>query len=105
MNDWKNGLELWEQMQEEKVTASDIFLLILDDLLRKNDQSSHFPLPDFLSKIQNRELGFYKKLVKIYLGYNVYPTESFLKVIIENLVEDGDTETITQIYQNWNNVS
>lgn len=104
LNNWKEGLALWQQMQTEKVTPSELFLVILEELLKRNEQSVPFSVPKSIYDVEDQS-DFYTKVTKIYLKTKAYPSREFLDHLVHNLVEAGNTKTIELIENNWLNVS
>ncbi|XP_033211722.1 leucine-rich PPR motif-containing protein, mitochondrial [Belonocnema kinseyi] len=103
LNNWKEGLALWQQMQTEKVTPSELFLVILEELLNRNEQSVPFSVPKSIYD-QEEQNDFYTKLTKIYLKTKAYPSREFLDHLVHNLVEAGNTKMIELIENNWLNL-
>lgn len=102
-NNWEEGLELWKEMQEENVRPSELFMMILTELLKRNDQSLPYQVPQSSLDVEESD-NCYTKIIKMYIEKKALPGREFFIELVENLIEAGDTKTIELIQDQWANI-
>ena len=103
MNNWEEGLALWNQMQSEKLTPSKVFMVILEELLKRNDKAVPFVGSQSDVDMEQQD-DFYTKVTKMYFKTKAYPCREFLDQVVKNLIDAGNTKMIDAIENNWQNV-
>lgn len=106
MNNWEEGLKLIQEMMIEKIRPSKLISLMLEELLKRNDQS----IPDSIKtyiKIydESKKNNNYDQIIKQYIDNYQIPSFKYLNLLLENSAKNGDIKSINLIHKTYNIVS
>ncbi|XP_043483858.1 leucine-rich PPR motif-containing protein, mitochondrial [Leptopilina heterotoma] len=102
-NKWTEGLELWNQIIEENTVPSSLFLLMMTELLKRNNQRLPDSMKQFLiDQQEEQQTNIYTKIVQTFIKENASPNQSYTNILLDNLIKIGDTKSIGLIDKYFN---
>lgn len=102
-NEWTKGLQLWDQMIEENTVPSSLFLLMMTELLKRNNQRLPDSMKQFLiNEQEDQQINIYTKIVNTFIKENSFSNQAYTNILLDNLIKIGDTKSIGLVDKHFN---
>lgn len=93
-------------MIEENTVPSSLFLLMMTELLKRNNQRLPDSMKQFLiNEQEDQQINIYTKIVNTFIKENSFSNQAYTNILLDNLIKIGDTKSIGLVDKHFNFVS